>query len=110
MSQFEIVRDGTQAMVALRDKLTAADVSELQPALKDEIAAGVREIVLDLAQTVSIDSMGIGLLIATNNSLGAVQGQIRMLNVSPDIFALLRSMRLIDRLQVTAAAKDGSNG
>jgi len=82
------------------------DVPGLQAGLKNEIASGVREIVFDFASVEMLDSSGIGLLVATNNSLAAVQGTIRLERVSVDLMKLLRSMRLVDRLHATAAAKD----
>ena len=103
MMAFEISRDGAQARVALREKLTAVEAASLQPTLKQEIEAGVQEVVFDLAGTVSVDSTGIGLLIATRNTLAATQGNIRLVNVSPDIHKLLQAMRLVDRLQATVA-------
>jgi anti-anti-sigma factor len=110
MTGFEITRDGAQAQVTLQAKLTAMEVPLLQPALKHELAAGVREIVFDLSETVSLDSTGIGLLIAANNSLAPMQGAIRLINVSPDILKLLQSMRLVGRLQATAAGQEVLRG
>jgi anti-sigma B factor antagonist len=110
MMGFEITRDGGQARVTLGAKLTAAEVTELQPVLKQEIVAGVREIVFDLAETTALDSTGIGLLIAANNSLAPVQGAIRLINLTPDLVKLLQSMRLVDRLHATAAGQEVSCG
>jgi anti-sigma B factor antagonist len=106
----EIERDGGVTRVTLQEKLTAADVPALQPALKQELADGVREIIFDLTRTVSLDSTGIGLLIATNNSMAQIQGTIRLINVSADILKLLQSMRLVDRLHATAAGKEDLHG
>ncbi len=100
---FEVVRDGGQVRAALGSKLTAVEVPGLQAALKQEIAAGVRQIIFDLADTASLDSVGIGLLIAANNSMAALQGAVRLFNVSPDIMKLLQTMRLVDRLHAMAA-------
>lgn len=99
---FEITRQNGNSHVTLREKLTIAEVPEIQAALKQEIAEGAVEIIFDMAETVSLDSTGIGLLIATNNSLSPVHGTIRLNNVMPDIMKLLRSMRLVDRLHATA--------
>jgi serine/threonine-protein kinase RsbW len=110
MTDFEIIRDDRQARVMLRQKLTVVEAQALQPALKQEIAAGVRKFVFDLSGTVSLDSTGIGLLIAVNNSLTAVQGTMGLINVSPDILKLLQSMRLVDRLHATVADKEVSHG
>lgn len=110
MSEYAIHREGPRARVALEQKLTATEVPELQEALKAEIAAGVTEVTIDMSATALIDSMGIGLLIAISNSLGANQGRIEVKNVVPDIYNLLRSMRLVERLHVTAVEKDSSHG
>lgn len=109
MTDFQIARDGAQARVTLGVRLTAAVAPALQPALKQEIAAGVREVIFDLSGTATLDSTGIGLLIATNNSLAVVQGTVRMVNVPLDILKLLRSMRLVERLHVSAET-EGFNG
>jgi anti-anti-sigma factor len=110
MTDFEITHGSGQVRVTLREKLTAAEVPMLQPALKQEINSGVREIVFDLDKMVSLDSTGIGLLIAGYNSLEEMQGSIRLINVSPDILKLLQSMRLVDRLHATAPGKEASHG
>ena len=110
MSVCEILREGPRARVVLDGKLTATEVPELQSAIKAELAAGASEVVVDMAATTHIDSTGIGLLIATHNSLGAVQGTLQIINAGPDIFGLLRSMRLVDRLRVTSAGKETTNG
>ena len=106
MANFEITRDGVRSRVTLGERLAAADIPVLRPALLQEIDAGAGELVFDLAKTVSIDSSGIGLLIAANNSLQPREGFIRLLNVSPDIFRLLQSMRLVERLRASAATKE----
>lgn len=105
MNEFDVERDGAEARVAMGEKLTATVAPALQAALKDAINTGAREIILDMNATLAIDSTGIGLLIATNNSLTAVQGKIRVINASDDILGLFRSMRLIERLNASAAPR-----
>jgi serine/threonine-protein kinase RsbW len=101
----EVTRHGQQLRVVLGKKLTAVEVPVLQPALKQELADDVRQIVFDLADTESVDSTGIGLLIAANNSLAGREGELRLLNVSADIMKLLKSMRLVERLNAEAAER-----
>ena len=88
----------------MQGDLIASDVPDLQAALKQQLQRGVDEIVFDLAATVMLDSSGIGLLIATCNTMTRQQGRIRVINVSPDILQLLQSMRLTGRLNVTGKA------
>jgi hypothetical protein len=46
-----------------------------------------------------------GLLIAAANSVARKHGSIRVINASPDILQLLKSMRLADRLGVSGRAE-----
>lgn len=101
MSDYEITSHETTAKVTLGAKLTAAEVKALQAALKREIEGGARELVFDFGALRSLDSTGIGLLVATGNSMSAVKGRIRLIDVSPDVMKLLRGMRLVDRLNAT---------
>ncbi len=110
MTGVEISRNGDRARVDLGGSLTEADIPDLQPALHREIAAGVREMAFDMARTVSIDSSGIGLLLAAVNSIKRSRGEIRLLNVSVEIQALFRSLGLSSILHVTPADKDAVHG
>lgn len=102
---FAMSREGTVLRVALADKLTTVEVKTLQPALQSALADGALEIAFDLAATTMLDSSGIGLLIAANNSVTARGGSVRLDNVAAEIMKLLRTMRLADRLQATAAER-----
>ena len=101
MNQFTIEQDANQCRVALADELTASTVPDLQAALKTEVEHGAMTVVFDLARTVMLDSSGIGLMIATCNSLARKQGLVRVQNAAPEILQLLQSMRLVSRLNVT---------
>ena len=101
MANYTIVTSGKQCRVVLAGDLTAPRVPELQAALRKELVPAVTEVIFDLGQTATLDSSGIGLLIATNNSLARQQGCIRVQNVSPDLLRLLQSMRLVSRLNTT---------
>ena len=64
----------------------------------------------DMKETITLDSTGIGLLVAASNSLRAVQGGIRLVSVKNDIFKLLRSMRLVERLRVSPEEEQVNHG
>ena len=104
MADFPITRTGTTARVVVLEQLTAVEAPALQAALKQEIAQGVKELEFDLTSTKALDSTGIGLLIAASNSLAALQGCVRLIQVSPPLLKLLQSMRLVDRLHAVPAA------
>lgn len=103
MAKVEIERQGARSCIKLGPKLTVTEVPSLQTSLKQEMGDGVNEMVFDFAGTSVLDSSGIGLLIATNNSLGKIKGSLSLINVSDDILRLLQSMRLVDRLNATGA-------
>ena len=104
MESFLIDQAELEASVRIMGDLTAVTVPELQAGLKQALHNGARELEFDLSRTAMLDSSGIGLLIATANSLAPIGGKIRVSNVSPDIFRLLRSMRLTVRLNVSGRA------
>ncbi len=104
MATYTIEQNGRHCVVTLLGDLVASGIPALQAALKQQLPLGVNEITFDLAATAMLDSSGIGLLIATSNSLARQQGRIRILNASADILQLLQSMRLVARLNATGRA------
>ena len=101
MALYRIERRQGQCLVALEGDLTAVLVPDLQTALKKELEKETTEVLFDLKETAMLDSSGIGLLIATYNSLTQKKGGVKVINVSPDILRLLQSMRLTSRLSVS---------
>ena len=101
MAEPVITRSDNQSRIQPGGRLTAVEAPALQAALKKEIAAGSRTLVFDLSATTALDSTGIGLLIATGNTLASMQGGILLQNVTPDILKLLKHMRLAERLHAT---------
>jgi anti-anti-sigma factor len=108
MANYELESARGNCRVRLHRSLTAVLVPELQEALKAELGNGTREFTFDFSQTEMIDSTGIGLLIAASNSLAQSSGHLAVINASPQIFRLLRNMRLISRLNVSPAAAGAS--
>ena len=104
MAAYVIEQNEQQGSVKLTGDLTAILVPELRAGLRETLNRGARELVFDLTSTAMLDSSGIGLLIATANSVARSGGRVRVTNVCPDIFRLLQSMRLTGRLNVTAKA------
>ena len=92
------------------EALTVATAPAVQRQLRDALASHGPDLVVDLAQVQNIDSTGIGLLIAASNSVIALQGQLRLINVPPDLFNLFKTMHLVDRFhaEVASSASDDS--
>lgn len=99
MPDFGIDKRERSCTITLGASLIAAGVPELREALKNTL--DVEEIVFDFGTTTMIDSSGIGLLIATANSLARTNGRVRVIGASGDIYHLLESMRLVARLNVS---------
>lgn len=94
MSTFEVTRDEETVTVAVEGDLVASAVPAMREQLKALVADGVREVVCDLGQADLVDSSGIGLLVATHNSLLRNGGKLSLVRVSDDLMTLFRSMRL----------------
>ncbi len=101
VNDFDIHRDSERICVALGGDLTVSVVPELKSGLQQALAEKTTEVEFDFQKTVVIDSTGIGFLIATYNSLTKVNGVVRVVRTSDDIFRLFQSMRLEKRLGVS---------
>ena len=84
----------SDATVSLDGALTLTEAQELRPRLQQAMTEGISSVVFDLGRSDVVDSSGIGLLIATHNSLKAKGGRLRVVNVSPEILTLFKAMRL----------------
>ena len=104
MAAYVVNQEDQEGLITLQGDLTASVVPDLQIELKEVLSRGARVLVFDLSNTQMLDSSGIGLLIASTNSLLAQGGTVRVTNVGPEIFRLLQTMRLISRLNVSPRA------
>ena len=76
--------EGT-AQLALRGDLDMAATFRLEPELDRLLAAGVREIVLDLGGVDFVDSSGLGLLMATHDRSRESGTRIALVSARPEI-------------------------
>jgi anti-anti-sigma factor len=90
----EIKKSGNIASVKLENDIVASDVESLKTELKQLLEDGITDLTLDFSKVEMMDSMGIGILIATHNSLKKVDSQLKLINTSADILNLLKTMRL----------------
>ena len=90
----EILRDGSSITFKPGHDIVASVVDELKTELKKIIEGNLSKLTIDFSETTMIDSMGIGILIATYNSLKKKSAQMELINVSAEIASLLKSMRL----------------
>lgn len=81
--------------------IVAASANELRGKLRDLVNSGARQLVIDLEKTKMVDSVGLGLLIASHNSLQKVGGQLSIVRASADILELLTTMRIHQHFSVS---------
>ena len=90
---FKITQENDKIIVTPDENIVAGIVSEFRDELKT-IVAKETEISVDLKNVEMIDSMGLGALIATHNSMQKYNKKLELLNISKDLLDLLKVMRL----------------
>jgi anti-anti-sigma factor len=91
-----VIAAQSKAVVEAAGDLVAARVPALRAEWCDLVDAGVLHLTLDLAATQTVDSAGLGLLIAAHNSLNKAGGDLTAIHAAPHILDLFRTLG-IDR-------------
>ncbi|HDS17229.1 MAG TPA: anti-sigma factor antagonist [Proteobacteria bacterium] len=86
-----------QVTILLSGDLTSETLNDLRAILREKIDAGNRSFNIDFKNTLIIDSMGIGCLVATYNTLKINGGSLQLSNVSENLREIFQIMRL-DRI------------
>lgn len=92
--RMKTIQQGNQLSLQSEEDLIAANIPELRKTAKDAIFPEVEEVHFDLDSVNIVDSSGIGLIIAVYNSLQKNGAGLSVINASPDIVDLFKSMRL----------------
>jgi anti-sigma B factor antagonist len=90
----EINKDGSQVTVKPGRDVVASMANEFRAELNSQIQESPTELVIDLAGVEMVDSVGIGVIIATHNSLDQKGGKLKVVNIAEDIYGLFSTMRL----------------
>jgi anti-anti-sigma factor len=97
-----VTREDNKAVVQPSgDTIVAATIPELRLRMRDIVSEGVRDLVIDLSGVRMVDSSGIGLLVATYNSMRKMGGQLSIVHASNELLELFRSMRMHQHFSVT---------
>jgi anti-anti-sigma factor len=91
-----------KCIITLSDNFTNEEIPVLWEALKNRLAGEIDTLVFDLKATTNLDSSGIGFFIAACKAMRKVQGNIRVINVQPDIMRLFQNVRLVEWLNVSS--------
>jgi len=89
----EIRQQNETAVVKPDEDIVASVVESLRQELQQAVQETSR-VALDLEKVEMVDSMGLGLLIATHNSLSESGSALEVRNVNNDILNLFKTMRL----------------
>ncbi|KUJ96484.1 MAG: anti-sigma factor antagonist [Desulfonauticus sp.] len=80
--------------------IVASRAQEVKDLIAEKIAEGV-DLTLDLSNVSYVDSIGIGIIIATHNSLKSSGGKLKIINASEDIQNLFKTMRLDKHIDIS---------
>ena len=89
-----INKDGNQVIVKPGRDVVASMANEFRAELNSQIQESPSELVIDLSGVEMVDSVGIGVIIATHNSLDQKGGKLKVINIAEDIYGLFSTMRL----------------
>lgn len=96
----EIVNDGDQTIIKPGTDVVASMAEEFKGELLSAINSSEGEVVIDLQGVEMVDSVGIGVIIASHNSLSQNGRTLKVINVTKDIYGLFSTMRLNRRFTV----------
>ena len=94
-------------VLELTERLTVETEADLKNAVRRQLDAGRRHLVLDLARVPYVDSCGLGMMVQAYVSAHRAGGSVRLLNVTPRVRHLLTITRLLtvfERYQPEARA------
>lgn len=94
MSSFVIDTKKESVEIRFVENLVANAVEDLRNYLKKLLSENVPKIIMNFQDIDMIDSMGIGLLVSTHNTLTSRNAEMLIVNLSPDLLELFSVMRL----------------
>ena len=99
----EVVKNGDDFRIVPGQDLIASVGNELRIELNSLVKESPKKIVIDLSGVKTVDSVGIGVLIATHNSMKKIGGKIKISNLNDDIYELFCAMRLNQHFEIVKA-------
>lgn len=99
----DILQDGSKTVMAITDDLVGSRIETIRNQLTNILEQGVTALEIDMAGVQTVDSLGMGLLVATHNSLKARRGRLSLINVDPRIHDVLTIMGLDKHFSIRQA-------
>ncbi len=100
MSNFVVEKRGDSVEIRFTSNLVASYVEDLRGELKKHISNKISKLTLNFAGLDMIDSMGIGLVVSTHNALAERDAYFEIINLSADLYKLMKVMRLEEHLNI----------
>jgi len=94
MSSIIIEKKKEIVKIKFTENLVSVVVEDLRSTLKKILSENVSTITMDFQSIDIIDSMGIGLLVSTHNTLASRESELIITNLSSDLLELFTVMRL----------------
>ena len=79
------------------DRLTTDNAGRFKTLITTHLTAAHKIVAVDCSQTRSVDSFGIGALVAIHRKLGNRNGQVQLRNLQPPVRGLLQLLKM-DRI------------
>lgn len=90
----------TISVLTVSGELTVDQGDAFRRACQDRLAAGIRDIVLDIEHLALIDSAGLELLLWLTEEIGRRNGQVRLVKPDENIDKILQLTRLQRRFNI----------
>ena len=104
----KIEHAGNTLRVSEVAELDAATASSFQDTVEAAVTDAITHIEVDLADTVFLDSCGLGTLVALRKLVGNRGGVVRLLNPGPSVRQMLELTRLYRVLEVVKREEIGA--
>ena len=99
---FEHSKEEGRDLVKINENIVASNANSLKDALAGIVQDGAEQLTIDMAEVRSIDSMGLGVLIAAHNSLQKKGNRLQVINANDDIRKLFQAMRIDQHFEIVA--------
>ena len=91
---YQVENSADCVVITPQNDIVASNAQELRQTVFNHIEKVESELIVNFQNVEVIDSSGIGVLIATQNSLKEVDKKLKVSNLSDDIFNLFKMMNL----------------
>ncbi len=99
----DLKKNGTCVTLKVGPSINAKNSQELKEKLRQVFEEGAERIIIDMSETEIIDSIGLGLLAATHNSLKSRNSNLELINVRSEIYKVINLMRLDKYFDISTA-------